>query len=134
MVDVDELVGRWDGAPYAYGAMESSELVFLPDGNGWARWMSIAGGLEITLFSWRRLDDTAITVTELRLVSQDGSMPLDETSVLRYRLVEEIPPLASEPTKALILDRAFMFATAFAFAQEHVTMADLPKVGTPDTR
>ncbi|MFL4910730.1 hypothetical protein ACJ6WF_48480 [Streptomyces sp. MMS24-I2-30] len=52
-MDLDDLlVGHWSSIPFDYGAMETSELGFLSNGQGWSAWFN-ASALCVTRFSWR---------------------------------------------------------------------------------
>ncbi|NGN69389.1 hypothetical protein G5C51_36565 [Streptomyces sp. A7024] len=46
------LVGHWTSLPYDTGAIETSDLGFLPDGRGWSVWSSMSGGLHVARFRW----------------------------------------------------------------------------------
>ncbi|WP_052849661.1 hypothetical protein [Streptomyces avicenniae] len=46
------LTGHWTSGPFDYGAMESSDLVFLPGGDGWTEYASVSGLLSVTRFRW----------------------------------------------------------------------------------
>jgi hypothetical protein len=135
----DELVGLWDSGPYAYGVMESSELALLPDGTGWSTWSNVAGGMELIRLVWHRLGRAAIYIREIELTSgswepdrkgciitDQPSRPLSEEIRLRYELVRETPPLASDPMQAIKLDRPFMFADAYALVRRDVVPTDMP--------
>ncbi|WP_329127361.1 hypothetical protein [Streptomyces sp. NBC_01465] len=45
------LIGHWSSLPFAYGAMEASELGLLPDRRGWSTWFNF-GALWVTRLSW----------------------------------------------------------------------------------
>jgi hypothetical protein len=139
VTDPDELVGLWDSALYGYGAMESSTLAILPDGTGWATWENAAGGSELVLVTWARNGANDFSITELQLISgvwrsgqQNKIFHTDPPSItagvtrLRYELVQETPPLASELMSALKLDRPFMFSQAYALSRRAVTREDQP--------
>ena len=140
-MDADELVGLWHSAPYEYGAMESSELALLSDGTGWGTVANAAGGISLTLLTWRRLGADVIAIKETKVISgtweagqpdhllPDGPpMSLEEVTRVRYELVHETPPLATSPTKAVRFDPALMFAGSYAFIRSGVTLADLPTI------
>ncbi|WP_419994319.1 hypothetical protein [Streptomyces boninensis] len=46
------LIGHWSSLPYDTGAIETSDLGFLPDGRGWSVWSSASGGLHVARFRW----------------------------------------------------------------------------------
>lgn len=125
----DGLVGRWNSAPFDYGAMESSELGFLPDGRGWSVWASAGEGLSATRFRWHcpapgRLVLRAEWQTSgtwapgeggWRFASVDSSGPVDDTTATAYTLGPEMPPGGGQtPLWAVRFAEAVEFSHLFA--------------------
>lgn len=140
-MDVDELVGLWHSAPYDYGSMEASELALLSDGTGWGTVANAAGGISLTLLTWRRLGADVLELRETAVISgtwqvdrpdqlraDEPPVPLDEVTRVRYELVHETPPLATSPTKAVRFDSPLLFAHSYAFIRSGITVADRPTV------
>ncbi|WP_433789902.1 hypothetical protein [Actinoplanes sp. CA-252034] len=143
MTDLDEAVGHWDEGPFAYGAMEATELVILPDGTGWGLWANVAGGQELTEFGWRRLGPGRLGITSTltasgtwdssrpdQVICDEPPRPADEHLEFGYRLTTEVPPLGDGPVLSLTLDAPFMFAERFALVRRDVSAADRPTVVT----
>ncbi|MFD1365766.1 hypothetical protein [Actinoplanes sichuanensis] len=141
MTDWDEVVGHWDHGPFAYGSMETTELVLLPDGTGWGLWAGAAGGQDLVVFEWRRSGPDRLAITETLLASgtwdsarpgqiicAEPPQPADERQEFRYGLTTEVPPLGDGPVPTLTLDEAFLFARRFALVSRDVTTVDRPKV------
>ncbi|MEU4161868.1 hypothetical protein [Actinoplanes sp. NPDC026670] len=143
MTDWDEVVGHWDHGPFAYGSMETTELVLLPDGTGWGLWAGVAGGQDLVVFEWRRLGPDRLSITETLLASgtwdsarpgqvicAEPPQPATGRQEFRYELTTEVPPLGNDPVAALTLDPAFLFAHQFALVSRDATAAGRPKVVT----
>jgi hypothetical protein len=141
MSDLDELVGLWDSRPFEYGSMEASRLALRPDGSGWGVWENAAGGMELTMLAWRRMDTDSFTIAETQLISgrwkaeRPGCIVCDEPSVFlhdstqfRYELIREIPPLLDGPVLALKLDQPFQFTHVYALVRRDVTQVAIPRI------
>ncbi|WP_435240581.1 hypothetical protein [Streptomyces cucumeris] len=124
----DGLVGHWHSTPFDIGAMETSELAFLPDGRGWSVWAGMSNGLCVTRFRWhcpapgrlmlREEWQTSGTWAEggdWSFASVDSSGPLDATTATGYTLGPEVPPGGrEEPLWAVRFDEAVEFSHFFA--------------------
>ncbi|MBL1096104.1 hypothetical protein [Streptomyces coffeae] len=125
----DGLVGRWNSAPFDYGAMESSELGFLPDGRGWSVFASVSGELSVTRFRWRCPAPGRLVLREEWLTSGvwapgeedwsfasvDSGGPVDGTTDTAYTLGPETPPGAGRtPLWAVRFEEAVEFSHFFA--------------------
>jgi hypothetical protein len=143
MSDIDELVGLWDSQPFEYGSMEASQLALLADGSGWAVWANAAGGLELTVLEWQRLDANHFGIAEKQLISgtwdstrpgcvmcNESPMSVDDSAQFEYELFPQVPPLADSlvPVQALRLDKSFQFARTYALIRRDVVEADRPSV------
>ncbi|MEU8825989.1 hypothetical protein [Streptomyces sp. NPDC048636] len=125
----DGLEGRWTSTPFDLGAMESSELGFLPDGRGWSLWASAGEGLSVTRFRWHcpapgRLvlreewltcGDWAPGEEDWSFASVDSSGPADGMTATAYTLGPQPPPGGGErPLWAVRFEQAVEFSHFFA--------------------
>lgn len=129
-----ELAGHWSSAPFDYGAMESSELGFLPDGGGWSVWANAAGGLTVTRFSWccpepglLQLDARRITSGEgqeaagsRRFASVDTDEPCQEVTRTRYTVAAVPAPDGGEPVQALLFEEPVEFSYRYARGERDI--------------
>ncbi|XIE79935.1 hypothetical protein AB6O49_21985 [Streptomyces sp. SBR177] len=125
------LVGHWHSGPFDVGAMETSDLAFLPDGRGWSEFSSASGELSVGRFHW---SCPAPGVLELRYrLRVNGTWAPNpagsedsggfgtvtdhgpDVEVIRtaYRIGPELPPYADAPVTALVLDQPVEFARYF---------------------
>ncbi|WP_328405186.1 hypothetical protein OHS70_37720 [Streptomyces sp. NBC_00390] len=136
MID-ERLFGHWCSSPFDVGAMETSELDFLPDGRGWSRFDSITSVLSIGRFRWScpgpglleiryglRISGTWDSKTS-GFATVDSTDPDDEVIRTAYRIGPDTPPYAEEPVTTLVLEgSAVEFAFHFARGRLDISPAD----------
>ncbi|MCB5165371.1 hypothetical protein LG634_11075 [Streptomyces bambusae] len=134
----ERLTGPWYSAPYDVGAMETSDLVFLPDGSGWSRFESIGSEMAVTRFRWHCPGPGRLVLLNTWLIrgrwaaGSDGFAGVPDrtrdgtvTSV-GYRIAPQVPPYGDEPVTTLACDEPVEFAHCFARGGLPVTRADDP--------
>ncbi|MFG3253175.1 hypothetical protein [Streptomyces sp. NPDC048172] len=123
------LLGHWSSAPYDGGAMESSDLAFLPDGRGWSVLASASGSLCVTRFGWSCPAPGVLELRERWYADGDWSV---ESGALEA--VRESGPATGVLRTAYTLDGdadadALRFAEPVEFASAY---ARGPREATPE--
>ncbi|MFJ5549187.1 hypothetical protein [Streptomyces sp. NPDC093225] len=137
MIHLDgRLPGSWRSA--SMGAMETTDLYFLPDGRGWSRYESISKALDIGRFRWHCTDARLLVLRYTWRVhgawapDVDGfavvhdSRPDDELIETGYRVAPDRSPMSGVAETALLLDQDVDFETTFYRGPGAVTPADDP--------
>ncbi|WP_137993724.1 hypothetical protein [Streptomyces vilmorinianum] len=137
MTILDErLFGHWYSGPFDVGAMETSELDFLPDGRGWSRFDSISSELGIGRFHWSCPGPGLLEIRyDLRIsgtwdvgttgfASVDHNGPDDEVIRTGYRIGPDTPPYGDESVTTLRLDAFVEGASHFARGRRDITTDD----------
>ncbi|MFH8370575.1 hypothetical protein [Streptomyces sp. NPDC018031] len=130
------LIGSWFGP--VVNVMESTDIVFLPDGWGWSRLDSVSGMLAVSRFRWSCPSAGVLRLRHTRIISgqadtRDGfrtvdhNEPTDEIDETGYRITRQPPPFSTTPQTALLVDQSIDYENTFYRGDDRTpTAADDP--------
>jgi hypothetical protein len=138
-----QLVGHWASTPFDVGAMESSEIAFLPDGSGWSVLASASGGLDVTGFRWHCPEPGRLELREYRLTSGtwerdtapwcfaevDTDEGCHDVVGSSYRIGPQDAPYGGEPIEGIAFDEAVAFSRLYARGERGVRPDQNPAHG-----
>jgi hypothetical protein len=126
-MDLDDLLaGHWSSLPLSYGAMEASELGFLPDGRGWSSWFNV-GALCVTRFGWTRPEPEVVELHMKWMVegtpnegasptfaSMEPAVQVDEVTRHHYIVKPVIPMPGGDALTAVSFEVPVEFCRQYA--------------------